>query len=185
MRSANVKLCVAAALAAIAFAACSSSSKPSSSPATSPPTEAPTAAPSGSTGATGASGSKGTFTVAVATKTVDGESESILVDSKGRTLYVDENDKPGQPACTGACLQAWPPVPATAKKVTVGPGVTASKFTTVTAADGTKQLAVNGSPLYLWMNDSTPADATGQDVNGFYVVQANGEKYDPGASDES
>jgi predicted lipoprotein with Yx(FWY)xxD motif len=139
---------------------------------------APTAAPGGSSGASG------NTTVALATKTVKGESEKILVDSKGMTLYVDENDKPGKPACTGACLQAWPPLTAPAK-VTVGDGLTASQYTTVTAADGTKQLAVNGSPLYLWTGDSKAADTTGQDVNGFYVVQANGVKYDPGASSGS
>jgi predicted lipoprotein with Yx(FWY)xxD motif len=180
MRSSNVKIACAAALAAFALAACSSSSKSSGTASTSPPTQAPTttAAPSGASGGTGATG---TATVALATKSVKGAQEKILVNSNGMTLYVDENDKPGQPACTGACLTAWPPLKA-AGKITVGPGLTASKYTVVTAADGTKQVAVNGSPLYLWMGDKKAGDATGQDVNGFYVVQASGEKYDPGAS---
>jgi len=177
MRSITGKVAIAAALAAVSLAACSSSSKPASS-STNPPTEAPTAAPGGSSGASGANGKA---TVALAMKTVKGESENILVDSKGMTLYVDENDKPGKPACTGACLQAWPPLKATGA-ITVGPGLTASKYTTVTASDGTKQVAVDGKPLYLWTGDSKAADATGQDVNGFYVVLASGEKYDPGAS---
>jgi predicted lipoprotein with Yx(FWY)xxD motif len=172
MRSANVKIAIAAALAAAALAACSSSSKPASSASTSPPTQAPT---------TAAGGSGGNFTVALASATVKGESEKILVDGNGMTLYVDENDKPGKPACTGACLQSWPPLKATGT-ISVGPGLTASQYTTVTASDGTKQVAVNGSPLYLWTADTKPGDATGQDVNGFYVVQANGKKYDPGAS---
>jgi predicted lipoprotein with Yx(FWY)xxD motif len=100
------------------------------------------------------------------------------------TLYVDENDKPGAPACTGACLQAWPPLVAPASP-TFGTGLTASKYTTVMAADGTKQLAVNGSPLYTWMGDKKAGDVTGQDVNGFYVVMTSGVKYDPGASSGS
>jgi predicted lipoprotein with Yx(FWY)xxD motif len=180
MRKVNVKIAIAAALAAAALAACSSSSKPAAGSSTTPPTDAPvtTAAPSGS------SGSGGTFAVALATATVKGESEKILVDGNGMTLYVDENDKPGQPACTGACLTAWPPLKASGTKVTVGPGLTASQYTVVTASDGTKQVAVNGSPLYLWAGDKKAGDATGQDVNGFYVVQASGEKYDPGASSE-
>jgi predicted lipoprotein with Yx(FWY)xxD motif len=175
MRAINLKIAIAAALAAAALAACSSSSKPASSATTSPPTQAPatSGAPSG--------GGTGNSTVALATKTVKGASEKILVDSNGMTLYVDENDKPGKPACTGACLQAWPPLEATGA-ITVGPGLTASKYTTVTASDGTKQVAVDGKPLYLWSGDSKPSDTTGQDVNGFYVVLASGEKYDPGAS---
>ena len=35
------------------------------------------------------------------------------------------------------------------------------------------------------MGDKKPGDVTGQDVNGFYVVQTNGTKYDPGASKSS
>lgn len=178
MRSYQVKIAIAAALAAAALAACSSSSKPASSSSTTPPTQAPS-------GATGGTGSSGNYTVALATKTVKGQSEKILVDSKGRTLYVDEKDKPGQPACTGACLQAWPPVKAKAKTVKVAPGLTASQYTVVTASDGTKQIAVNGSPLYLWTGDKNAGDTTGQDVNGFYVVEASGKKYDPGASSGS
>jgi predicted lipoprotein with Yx(FWY)xxD motif len=92
------------------------------------------------------------------------------------TLYVDEKDKPGAPACTGACLQAWPPVVAPAAP-TAGAGVT-GKLASAKAADGTTQLTINGSPLYLWQGDTTAGDTTGQDVNGFYVVQASGEKYE-------
>jgi predicted lipoprotein with Yx(FWY)xxD motif len=174
MRSTNMKVATAAVLAAIALAACSSSSKSGSS-TTSPPTQAPT------TAAPATSGSTGTFTVATATKSVKGSQQKILVDSNGMTLYVNEKDKPGKPACTGSCLTAWPPLTATGT-ITVAPGLTLSKYTTVTASDGTKQVAVNGSPLYLWMNDKKPADATGQDVGGFYVVMTSGTKYDPGAT---
>jgi predicted lipoprotein with Yx(FWY)xxD motif len=178
MRSTNARIAAAAVLAAIALAACSSSSK-SAGPTTSPPTEAPT-----TTAAPASTGSSGAHTVSIATVKVKGESEKILVDSKGMTLYVDENDKPGAPACTGGCLTIWPPLKATGP-ISVGPGLSAAKYTTVTASDGTRQVAVNGSPLYLFASDKKAGDATGQDVNGFYVVQANGVKYDPGAASGS
>ena len=174
MRATNVRIAAAAVLAAIALAACSSSAK-SGTATTSPPTEAPTTAAPAATGASGATGAK---TVSLATVTVKGSQQKILVDGNGMTLYVDENDKPGAPVCTGSCLQLWPPLVATGA-ITVGPGLTASKYTTVTASDGTKQVAVNGSPLYLWSGDKQAGDATGQDVQGFYVVMANGVKYDP------
>jgi len=180
MRSTNLKFAVAAGLAAIALAACSSSSKPASSSSTTPPTQAPTTAAPAPTGSTGATGAK---TVSIATVTVKGSQQKVLVDSTGRVLYVDENDKPGKPACTAGCLTIWPPLKATGT-ITVGPGLTASKYTTVTASDGTKQVAVNGSPLYLFAGKPA-GDASGQDVGGFYVVQASGEKYDPGAASGS
>ena len=175
MRTSKIRIFAVAALAAMALAACSSSSKPSSS-GTTPSTAAPTVTTTAPTPTTTAGGTAAKATVSIA----DSKFGKILVDSNGMTVYVDENDKPGAPACTGACLQAWPPVPAP-ETFTPGAGVTAAKYGDVTLSDGTKQLTVNGSPLYTWMGDKKPGDATGQDVNGFYVVQASGEKYDPGA----
>ena len=175
MRSMNVKFAAVAAVAAIALAACSSSSKSGTPAATTPPTQA-----SPTTTAGGSSGATGTATVKLATVTVKGKSEKVLVDSTGHVLYVDENDKPGAPACTKGCLAIWPPLKSTGT-ITVGPGLTASKYTTVTASDGTKQVAVNGSPLYTFAGKPA-GDASGQDIAGFYVVMASGTKYDPGAA---
>jgi predicted lipoprotein with Yx(FWY)xxD motif len=167
MRTSKVRFLAVAALAAVALAACSSSSKASS-------TTTPTTTASTPTAAAGGGSSTGTTTVALASSKFG----KILVDSKGMTLYVDENDKPGKPACTGACLTAWPPVVAPASP-TFGTGLTASKYSTIMLSDGTKQLTVNGSPLYTWQGDKKAGDVTGQDTNGFYVVMASGSKYDP------
>ena len=175
MRTSKVRFFAVAALAAVALAACSSSSKTSS-----PTTPQTTTATTPTTVASGG-GTTAKTTVALASSAKFGK---ILVNDKGMTLYVDEKDKPGKPACTGKCLQAWPPVVAPATP-TAGTGVTATKFSSITLSNGTKQLTVNGSPLYLWQGDTKAGDATGQDVNGFYVVMANGVKYDPGASSGS
>jgi predicted lipoprotein with Yx(FWY)xxD motif len=169
MRTSSIRYVALAALAAFALAACSSSSKPASSntsPTTTTVGETTTAAP-----ATG-----GATTVSLASTKLG----QVLVDSKGMTLYVDEKDKPGKPACTGSCLSAWPPLAAAG--ATYGTGLDSSKFTTVTASDGTKQLAVNGFPLYLWTNDKKPGDTTGQDVNGFYVVGKDYKKVEGSGS---
>jgi len=174
MRTSKVRFFAVAALAAVALAACSSSSKTSS-----PTTPQTTTATTPTTVASGG-GTTAKTTVALASSAKFGK---ILVNDKGMTLYVDEKDKPGKPACTGACLQAWPPVAAPAAPA-AGAGVT-GKLSSITLSDGTKQLTVNGSPLYLWQGDTKAGDATGQDVNGFYVVMANGVKYDPGASSGS
>lgn len=169
MSRSNVRFIAVAVMAALALAACSSSSKPASSATTTAP--ASTSAP-----ATTAAKAAGATTVSLASSKFG----KIMVDSAGLTLYVDENDKPGAPACTGGCLTIWPPVKAAASP-TFGAGLTASMFTTVSASDGTKQLAVNGSPLYTFTGKAK-GDVSGQDVNGFYVVQANGKKWDPGAA---
>ena len=164
MRTSSIRFVAVAAVAAFALAACSSSSKPASSstnPTTTTVGETTTAAPAPS----------GPTTVSLASTKLG----QVLVDSKGMTLYLDENDKPGKPACTGSCLTAWPPLAAPAS-ATYGAGLDASKFSTVTASDGTKQLAVNGSPLYTWMNDKKAGDVTGQGIAGFYVVSKDYKK---------
>jgi predicted lipoprotein with Yx(FWY)xxD motif len=101
----------------------------------------------------------------------------VLANSKGHTLYISINDKtPGKSSCTGECAVAWPPLHVTGKP-TYGPGVKASMFKVITRADHTKQLAVNGKPLYTWFQDTKPKEATGEAVNGFYAVHPNGTRY--------
>jgi predicted lipoprotein with Yx(FWY)xxD motif len=101
----------------------------------------------------------------------------VLANSKGHTLYISINDKtPGKSSCTGGCATAWPPLHVTGK-LTFGPGVKASMFKVITRADHTKQLAVNGKPLYTWFQDTKPKETTGEAVNGFYAVHPNGARY--------
>jgi predicted lipoprotein with Yx(FWY)xxD motif len=162
------------ALPTMALAACGSSSKSStgSSDTTQPPAATTT---------TGGSSTNAKATVALVDNSTIGK--KVLVDSDGMTLYIWENDKtPGKSSCTGACAQAWPPVVVTGTP-TYGAGLTASNFSTVTGPNGEKQLAIDGHPLYHWVNDKKAGDATGQDVNGFYVVGADGKKIE--SSDES
>lgn len=168
MRRTNIRFVAIAALAALALAACSSSSKPASS-ATTPSTP-------GSADTTTSTPSSATPTISLVSH---GKFGKIMVDSNGMTLYEDEKDKPGNPSCTGGCLTVWPAVAAPTSP-TYGPGLSASTFSVVTASDGTKQLAADGWPLYTFASDTAKGDATGQGVNGFYSVVATGKRYDPG-----
>jgi predicted lipoprotein with Yx(FWY)xxD motif len=100
----------------------------------------------------------------------------IIVDGKGRTVYTYEDDKQGtaKSSCKGACLKAWPAVPAPAKPdlddLSGDAGVTKS-------ADGDKQLTYNGWPLYYFAGDQKPGDTKGQGMEGeWYVLDKNGEK---------
>ena len=101
----------------------------------------------------------------------------MLVNDKGLTLYVWDKDKTaGKSSCTGGCATIWPPVAVTGTP-TYGTGVTASMFSVITRADGTKQLAVNGKALYTFSSDTKAKDVKGQGVGGFHAVQPNGTKY--------
>ncbi len=77
----------------------------------------------------------------------------ILVDGKGRTLYLFQKDQPNQSACSGACASAWP-VDQTSGTPKAGSGVKASLLGTIKRTDGTTQVTYNKHPLYYYSGDS-------------------------------
>jgi predicted lipoprotein with Yx(FWY)xxD motif len=103
----------------------------------------------------------------------------ILVDSRGRTLYLFEKDKHGKSACTGSCATAWPPV-LTSGKPSATAGVKASLLGTTRRADGRLQVTYNHHPLYTFVKDTTKGLAKGENVDAFgaewYAVSAAGAK---------
>ena len=142
----------------------------------------------GSSGGSNASGS------AAPPKTADGRSATIglandgpgtiLVDSKGRTLYLFQRDTGTKSTCTGACAIEWPPLLATGKP-TVGNGANASMVGTSARSDGKAQVTYNGHPLYLFSADQSAGDTNGQGVNAFgglwYVLSSSGDQITTGA----
>ncbi len=108
--------------------------------------------------------------ILTATATVDGKSQSILVDPKGMTLYYFTPDKGGKVTCTGACLTTWPPLVATdPSRLAGGPGVTGT-LGTVMNPNNQPQITYNTWPMYFYMKDQKPGDVTGQNVGGRWFV---------------
>lgn len=105
----------------------------------------------------------------------------ILVDGKGRTLYLFERDNATNSTCYGACASAWPPATATAAP-RAGTGASAASLGTVYRSDGTNQLSYSGHPLYYYAGDAKAGDTTGQGLLQFgakwYVLDPNGVKID-------
>jgi predicted lipoprotein with Yx(FWY)xxD motif len=90
----------------------------------------------------------------------------ILVDSRGRTLYLFKKDTGGRSKCSGSCAVAWPPLLATGRPV-AGTGVKGSKLGTTRRSDGKKQVVYNRHPLYRFVGDKTPGDTNGQGLSAF------------------
>ena len=88
----------------------------------------------------------------------------VLVDPRGRTLYVFARDSRGHSACTGSCATYWPPVPGTDAKrgATAAVGATLGS---IKRADGTSQLTANGYPVYTYVGDHARGQANGQGTN--------------------
>jgi predicted lipoprotein with Yx(FWY)xxD motif len=91
---------------------------------------------------------------------------TILVDSKGVTLYDFVKDKGTTSVCYSACAALWPPLLTTGKPV-AGPGVRASLLGTTKRKDGKLEVTYGGHPLYYFVTDRKPGQTTGQGVNQF------------------
>src|SRR3954453_7370568 len=76
----------------------------------------------------------------------------ILVDSRGRTLYLFKKDSGTKSACFGMCATFWPPLRATGKP-SVGSGARAALLGTAKRSDGKPQVTYNGHPLYTFAMD--------------------------------
>src|SRR4051794_30889493 len=103
---------------------------------------------------------------------------SILVDGRGRTLYLFEADRPAMSACSGACASVWPPLTTTGA-AHAGGGGPARRLGTIARADGRRQVTYGGRPLYRYAGDAGPGATTGQGLDQFgaewYVLGRAGD----------
>ncbi|MFI7491959.1 hypothetical protein ACIBXA_26620 [Micromonospora echinaurantiaca] len=102
---------------------------------------------------------------------------SVVTDQDGWILYrfdKDTND-PAASNCVDKCAEVWPPA------LTDGNpqlnGVSDDKVGTVTRQDGTRQITLDGWPLYRYIGDKKPGQWKGQGVGGtWFVVAPDGKK---------
>jgi predicted lipoprotein with Yx(FWY)xxD motif len=94
----------------------------------------------------------------------------IVVDGAGMTAYVFDNDVAGSgsSACTGACATQWPAITSTSATPEVD-GITGA-VGTIDAANGRKQVTLNGLPLYTYAGDTAAGDTSGQGFGGIWWV---------------
>lgn len=91
-----------------------------------------------------------------------------LVDGRGMTLYYFTKDATGKSNCAGACIALWPAFYADA--LAVSAPLQKGDFTSVTRADGVKQLAYKGQPLYYYAKDTKVGDTIGDGFNNFWFL---------------
>jgi nitronate monooxygenase len=94
----------------------------------------------------------------------------VLANPHGMTVYYYAEDKPGRgtSACTGACARLWPPVIA---PVQIPAGMTLpGPLGSITRPDGTRQLTINGYPIYRYAGDKAPGQASGNGIEGEWHV---------------
>lgn len=105
----------------------------------------------------------------------------VLVNAHGYVLYMFVPDHRERVTCTGACAGTWPPalVPS-GTRPKAGPGIRASLLGSVPdpGKSGQRVVTYRGWPLYTYLPDVKPGQATGQalDLNGgyWYVLRPSG-----------
>jgi predicted lipoprotein with Yx(FWY)xxD motif len=139
---------------------------------------APTSA-SGSTGGAARSlSASATGKVQVSTKSLSGLGV-VLVDGRGRTLYVFVPDEQKRVTCVSTCAQLWPPVKLSKNQK---PGVSGQTRRSLLGGDrdpeGGRVLTYAGWPLYTYVADSGPGGANRQGLNAngglWYVLSPSG-----------
>jgi predicted lipoprotein with Yx(FWY)xxD motif len=87
--------------------------------------------------------------------------KAVLTNAAGFTLYWFAPDSASKSHCYGTCAVYWPPVTGAPR---AGPGVT-GKLGSFKRSDGSSQATYGGRPLYTYIGDSSPGQASGNQVN--------------------
>jgi predicted lipoprotein with Yx(FWY)xxD motif len=85
----------------------------------------------------------------------------IIVDGRGRTLYLFEKDRRGHSACSGSCAVYWPPLLTHGKPIARG-GAKQSLLGTIKRANGSRQVTYAGHPLYRYIQDTRRGQTKGE-----------------------
>jgi predicted lipoprotein with Yx(FWY)xxD motif len=148
-------------LIVLLLAACGSSTTTTSSSSSSSSTgTTPTTAPTSSTPAA---------VIMTATAMVKGQSETILTNAQGKTLYYFTPDTATKIVCTGGCAQAWPPVLFTGSGTPTSSATLPGMLSVINGANGT-QVEYSGFPLYTYSGDTAAGQTTGEGLFGKWYV---------------
>ena len=85
-----------------------------------------------------------------------------MTDFDGMSLYVFDKDTPNTSNCLGPCIKTWPVYISGAS----AQGTLPADFSVITRADGSKQFAWMGKPLYYYRGDKQPGDISGDGIEG-------------------
>jgi predicted lipoprotein with Yx(FWY)xxD motif len=106
---------------------------------------------------------------------------TILVNSRGFTLYAFSRDAKNKNACQKIkqCLKVWPPV-TTSGRAVAGSGVRRSLIGSIRLSNGARQVTYAGHPLYTYLGDTRPGQTSYVNLfqfGGFWpAVSASGHE---------
>jgi predicted lipoprotein with Yx(FWY)xxD motif len=109
---------------------------------------------------------------------------TVVVNSRGMTLYAFTRDSRGKSSCYGTCAKVW--IPLTTKGSVVvkgGSGLSQKLAGKIKRTNGAYQVTYGGHPLYRFTGDTKPGQQNGENksLNGgrWYVVSKAGKLLKP------
>ena len=114
-------------------------------------------------------GSSSSAVIQTATVTVKGQSETVLTNAQGLTLYYFTADSATQSACSSSCAQMWPPLLFASSGGPTSSTALAGKLSIQMDANGS-QVEYNGHPLYTFSGDTAPGQTNGEGLFGKWFV---------------
>lgn len=97
-----------------------------------------------------------------------------ILTNQGMTLYLFTTDEENVTNCYDQCAVNWPPLLVGDGGAPVAGTGTTGELGVIDRTDGGRQVTYNGVPLYFWIRDVRPGDATGQGVGDvWYVLSAD------------
>ena len=122
----------------------------------------------GSPGAGASPSPTGAALIHTASVKVGSNTETVLKNAGGLTLYYFTADTATNIACTGGCATTWPPLLSDSPTPTSDPAVP-GQLSLLNGGNG-NQVLYNGHPLYHYSKDSASGDANGQGIGGKWFV---------------
>jgi len=89
---------------------------------------------------------------------------SVMTTPQGMTVYTFDQDQPGKSNCYGDCAMKWPPVTGDAYAQEY------EQMSLITRADGQRQWAYDGKPLYTYHADAASGDVNGDNIGSVWHV---------------
>src|SRR5690606_21415827 len=86
----------------------------------------------------------------------------LIINDKGFSIYVSEQDTANRSNCTGNCELTWSPVIAPALAQPIG------EWTLVERGPAVRQWAFRGKPVYTYTRDVSLYSQQGSDVPGWH-----------------
>jgi len=129
--------------------------------------------------AAGAASSASLSKATVQTRNIKGLG-TVLVNSRGDTLYMFVPDKRKRVTCKGSCAAVWPPLKLKAgQKATAGGAARKSLLGSDKDPSGGRVVTYAGWPLYTYVGDGKPGQANGQGLDStggyWYVLSPAGK----------